>query len=365
MKKIITISFILFFVLSFSGLAQTPKNSWLFTFGGKYPRLINHNYSHPDAYSFGGFFGFQRNFSEHVGLKLAINYDYLQGVFGTPIQKGTTHAFDLSADILYYFVPCEPVSPYIFFGGGPVGYILDNPMTPTLESFHVAPQFNTGLGLEWALDDDWRLKTEFAYYTVFDEKFDGSSLPGKGGIFGTADKSYFSFNIGLNFYLDKGEPSKLCSLYDGIGSNVDPINYDRIEEIVKRHIPKEVVKEVVVEKPVAAASEKWILVGVNFNFNSTKITTDSYPILYDAAKTLLRNPNMNVEIQGYTDNVGSENYNISLSQKRADAVKAYLISKGVSSTRLKSVGMGERYPVADNKTAEGRALNRRIEFKIQ
>lgn len=365
MKNLFKSFLILVFVLSASLSAQTPKNSWMFTFGGKYPRLINHNYSHPDAYSFGAFFGFQRNFSEHVGIRMALNYDYLQGAFGAPIQKGATNAFDLGVDIIYYFVPCEPVTPYLMVGGGPAGYFLDNPMSPTLENFHLAPQFNTGFGLEWALDEEWRFKTEFAYYTVFDEKFDGSASPAKGGVFGTADKSYFSFNIGLNYYLDKGEPSKLCMLYDGIASDIDPISYDRIEEIVKRHIPQEVVKEVVVEKPVSAASEKWILVGVNFNFNSAKITSDSYPILYDAAKTLLRNTNMSVEIQGYTDNVGSENYNNSLSQKRAEAVKAYLISKGVSSSRLRAVGMGEKNPVADNKTAEGRALNRRIEFKIQ
>lgn len=363
MKKFLFI--FVFMIVSISLVhSQVPKDSWMLNFGIKYPRLINHNYSHPDPYSFGGFLGFQRNFSEHVGLRFGLNYDYLHGVYGSPEVKGGTHAFDLSADLLYYFVPCEPVSPYFFFGGGPVGYILENPQNAALGDFFVASQFNSGLGLEWDLDTDWKLKTEFAYYTVFDEKFDGSGSPSKGGIFGTADKSYFAFNLGLNFYLDKGENSKYCQIYNGLSVDVPPIDYDKIEDIVKKYIPKEVVKEVVVDK-TSATTEKWVLVGVNFDFNSAKITAASYPILYDAAKTLLKNQNMNVEIQGYTDNVGSEQYNLKLSQKRADAVKAYLVSKGISASRLKSVGYGEKDPVADNKTADGRAMNRRIEFKIQ
>jgi hypothetical protein len=86
--------------------------------------------------------------------------------------------------------------------------------------------------------------------------------------------------------------------------------------------------------------------------------------VYDAAKTLLKNTNLNIEIQGYTDNIGAKSYNKTLSQKRADIVKNYLISKGVSADRLKSVGYGESNPIADNKSAQGRSMNRRIEFKI-
>ena len=83
--------------------AQIPKNSWIFSFGIKYPRLVNHNYTRPDALNAGGFFGFQRNFSEHVGLRMALDYNYLQGVYGSPEVKGATHAFDLSADL----IPCQ------------------------------------------------------------------------------------------------------------------------------------------------------------------------------------------------------------------------------------------------------------------
>jgi OOP family OmpA-OmpF porin len=135
--------------------------------------------------------------------------------------------------------------------------------------------------------------------------------------------------------------------------------------MIKKNIPKEVIKEVVVEKASTASSDKWVLIGVNFAFNSSKLSGEAFPILYDAAKTLLKNPDVKVEIQGYCDYIGSDAYNKKLSQRRAETVKDYLESKGVASSRLTAVGYGKTDFVADNKTEDGRAANRRIEFKVQ
>jgi outer membrane protein OmpA-like peptidoglycan-associated protein len=68
-------------------------------------------------------------------------------------------------------------------------------------------------------------------------------------------------------------------------------------------------------------------------------------------------------IEGHTDNVGKDDFNITLSQKRTESVKKYLISKGVSDARLTATGFGETRPIADNKTSLGRAKNRRVELK--
>ena len=72
-----------------------------------------------------------------------------------------------------------------------------------------------------------------------------------------------------------------------------------------------------------------------------------------------------VEIAGHADSVGSEDYNLNLSQQRADEVKKYLVNKGVSSARLNAIGYGETQPVADNATPEGRKQNRRVDFKVK
>ena len=67
---------------------------------------------------------------------------------------------------------------------------------------------------------------------------------------------------------------------------------------------------------------------------------------------------------GHTDSVGTDKYNNKLSQRRADAVKAYLVSKGIEPNRIYTEGKGEKQPVADNKTSEGRAKNRRVEIEV-
>jgi len=79
---------------------------------------------------------------------------------------------------------------------------------------------------------------------------------------------------------------------------------------------------------------------------------------------LKENNSYNLSINGHTDNTGDQAKNMILSQKRADAVKNYLESKGVDPQRLTAQGFGEAIPVADNSTAEGRAQNRRVEFKV-
>jgi OOP family OmpA-OmpF porin len=69
-----------------------------------------------------------------------------------------------------------------------------------------------------------------------------------------------------------------------------------------------------------------------------------------------------LKIEGYTDSIGSESYNLELSRKRAQAVADYLISQGIDNGRLQVIPMGESNPIASNKTAEGRAMNRRVEM---
>jgi outer membrane protein OmpA-like peptidoglycan-associated protein len=107
------------------------------------------------------------------------------------------------------------------------------------------------------------------------------------------------------------------------------------------------------------------LKGVYFEFGKATLKAESYSILQDAAKILSDNPSINVEIQGHTDNIGSESYNQMLSQKRAYAVMEYLVKTlGVTPTRLIAKGYGSTKPITSNDTEEGRALNRRVDFAI-
>ncbi len=105
--------------------------------------------------------------------------------------------------------------------------------------------------------------------------------------------------------------------------------------------------------------------GIYFDFDRATIKPESRPALEDAAKILIQNPTITVEIQGHTDSIGSDKYNQQLSERRAQAVVNYLVQElGIDSGRLTAKGYGESQPVADNKTESGRALNRRVEFLI-
>jgi outer membrane protein OmpA-like peptidoglycan-associated protein len=111
--------------------------------------------------------------------------------------------------------------------------------------------------------------------------------------------------------------------------------------------------------------KKVVLKGVNFEFNKATLTNESETILTMAYNALVANPDVQIEISGHTDNVGSQQYNQVLSLKRAQAVKNWLVKKGIASNRMKTVGRGQNEPMSSNETDEGRAENRRIEFYVQ
>ncbi len=100
---------------------------------------------------------------------------------------------------------------------------------------------------------------------------------------------------------------------------------------------------------------------VQFAFDSSKINDESAAVLDEVAQMLMSSPR-NVEIGGHTCNIGTDAYNMGLSQRRADAVKKYLASKGVPAASMTAVGYGESQPKFDNRTEEGRRLNRRAEI---
>lgn len=107
------------------------------------------------------------------------------------------------------------------------------------------------------------------------------------------------------------------------------------------------------------------LEGVTFETNSARLTINSQTILDEAATELKLYPDLDIEIAAYTDSMGADSYNQMLSQKRAESVLSYLVSKGVSPEQLTAVGYGEANPVASNETSAGRAQNRRVELVVK
>lgn len=109
---------------------------------------------------------------------------------------------------------------------------------------------------------------------------------------------------------------------------------------------------------------EYVLSQLHFETGKATLKADSYALLDDLLDMMKRKSTWNIQISGHTDSDGDDAANLVLSQQRADAVKQYLVSKGISAARVRSIGYGETKPIANNSTAEGKAQNRRTEVNI-
>ena len=103
---------------------------------------------------------------------------------------------------------------------------------------------------------------------------------------------------------------------------------------------------------------------LNFGFANWVLDDRGETTLLGVIKELKENPNLSVDLEGYTDVTGPVPYNVELSQRRVEAVRRFLVEKGVELPRIHAVGLGQVNPVADNKTKEGRRQNRRVALKV-
>ncbi len=356
------ISVFLFSILfTLPSYAQLSKNAWVFGFGFHAPKIS----ATPSG--FGGYLSIQRNFSEHTGFRFSTIFgDYKEEWSGTngSAQITSTSSFQGNLDLLYYFFPCEWFSPYFYGGLGLNLYTVDNPEDIDIGSEQTnSIQVGVGLGSELSFWQDWKIKGELGFYSLMTDEFDGKYGPEGGGVFGTNTDSFAKLDLGVQWYFSRGEPSKICQLYDGLEQE-DKFNYDEFERMLDQNIPAEIVTEKTIIKTVPKKNDRMLLLGVGFEFNSSTLTSESYPVLYHASELLKENPSARVEIEGHCDSIGTDNVNQRISQERADVVKNYLVERGVKENQITAVGYGSTQPIADNNTEEGRAINRRIEFRV-
>lgn len=135
-------------------------------------------------------------------------------------------------------------------------------------------------------------------------------------------------------------------------------------EVQRRTNPLNARDDVMKETIILEKGKTVILEGVNFASGSATLAKSSEKTLEKAYNALIANPEIVVQIAGYTDNVGKPDANDNLSARRAQSVKAWLVKKGIPTNRMTTVGKGMRDPIAPNDTPDGRAQNRRIEFHV-
>lgn len=350
---------IIFLISSISTYAQVSKKAWIFGFGASMPKVAL------SWENIGAYLLLQRNFTEHTGLRLTGNYNNMTRRFGINDENITkTIAFWGSLDVIYYFSPCSKVSPFGMLSMGVNYFTHDNPQhDPKPGESDIVMQLGVGVGVEIYLTESWKLKPEINFYTPATDYYDGRYGTNGGGIFGTSFDAVAKGDLGVQWYFSRGEESKICQLYDGI-KRKDNFDYKKFENMLDSNIPKEVVKEKVIIQPAQKNNSKMLLMGVNFEFNSSRLTAESYPVLYHVSQKLKKFPDLKIEIDGHCDSIGTFEVNQRISLERANVVKDYMVERGIDESRIKTVGYGFTRPIADNGTPEGRAMNRRIEFKI-
>ena len=123
------------------------------------------------------------------------------------------------------------------------------------------------------------------------------------------------------------------------------------------------------DKKLTKASREWPFSTykkiIYFKYDSNSLSPESLEILDKIADYAVQNPNKEFIIKGYTDSIGADSYNLTISKFRANSVKSYLISKGVNPTKLETSGLGSQNPIFSNRTAGGRKLNRRVEIELK
>jgi outer membrane protein OmpA-like peptidoglycan-associated protein len=204
------------------------------------------------------------------------------------------------------------------------------------------------VGVRFGFGDSWSLRGELHGHM-------GASVDADTELQRPDQDSYFNYGFQL-----------------GLSYQFNPF---RTKEVV-REVPKEVVRvqvdtvyrERIVEQPATApAAGGTVVIGiVNFVFAKADLTSDANRILSDIAASLARpeNRNIRIEVKGHTDAVGGEQANQQLADRRANAVADYLAANGVDRGRITTVAAGKGEPVAENRTPEGRATNRRVVISI-
>ncbi|HWP64447.1 MAG TPA: OmpA family protein [Candidatus Limnocylindria bacterium] len=142
-----------------------------------------------------------------------------------------------------------------------------------------------------------------------------------------------------------------------LGALLGHVICDPLDEPVAQPAP--------VEAPPPAGTQIGELKGAHFAFDSARLTAEGEARLADTVATLKQHPDLKVVCNGYTDSIGSEAYNMRLGQRRADAVRDYLVSQGIDASRIRTESFGESNPVASNDTEAGRAENRRVEIVVE
>jgi OOP family OmpA-OmpF porin len=308
----------------------------------------------------------RRAFRDDFGLAVALGYDFapqfaVEFDYGTGSYKLKGAAGDsgpseqlraLSLDVLYKFLPSGPIRPYLLAGGGElqdrIGGAADT---------HDAWMAEAGVGLLTGLGSQTgsirlQLRTEAKYRREFIQN--APFEPNNPG----------DVVLGVGLQLSFGNPTPPAAVAVTTPSPPEPSPVPQEAIAAPPPEPCHAPAGFQVDANCHIIEQTIVVRAIDFEFNSTQLTAPAQRTLDEVYAALQSQPELNVQIQGYTDSIGSDAYNLHLSQRRADAVKSYLVGKGLNTNSLTAKGYGKAKAIARNDTAEGRAQNRRVAFEV-
>ncbi len=259
--------------------------------------------------------------------------------------------------------------------------ITSNPFPPTasgMESGKALYDVNCGIchgdsgaGDGYLVRDDGgaypaqpAILTDAKFITASEGQLYHAIMHGKGMMGGYSDKLSYEERWEVIHYIRSLQATSQGKTYALVDENATANSF---VEAAEEEVDVEAAIQALIEKVKtsgAANAGSITLNNVQFNTGSDKLKSESEGDLMKLVNILKNNEGLRVEISGHTDNKGKESSNQRLSEKRAKAVKKFLVEHGIDGTQLEAVGFGPSQPVADNDTEEGRARNRRTEFKI-
>jgi OmpA-OmpF porin, OOP family len=293
---------------------------------------------------------------KHVSEALSVELNLNGAQIGGGPTRGDLSLYGGSIDLLGVMNRAGKVSPYVSVGAG----VLQNERSPGSNATDFMAQAGVGLLLEvWQSADG---SSSFSLRPDLKARWDDAGAEGHlRDYIGTLGFQY-SFGAARTRAVEPAPTPPPAPAPAPTPPPAPPAPADSDKDGVTDNLDQcpETARGVAVDAVGCPRKGSITLEGVTFELNSARLTGSSRSVLDAVATDLQKFPQLKLELQGHTDSAGSDQYNLDLSQQRADAVRSHLIERGVAASQLVAKGYGESQPVASNDTATGRATNRRV-----
>ncbi|MHC1698401.1 MAG: OmpA family protein [Geobacteraceae bacterium] len=298
---------------------------------------------------------------------LRLGYDFTdnfeaEGVVNFVASESTKGFGDINAwsyrlDLLYNFLPAGKLVPYLAVGGGATQVKYKN-----TNHTDYSPTANIGGGLKYFITDSVALRADARQLFIFDGK-ESAELTGQPPIIQQRESDLmfnWEYSLGLTFLFGPAEKPAPPVCPPAPAATPAPAPAPEPPAC-----PPPAPAPAPAPKPEPVPEKICMTMKIEFDHNKSDIKPKYHDVIGKVAEFLKKYPKTTAVIEGHTDNKGGYQYNIKLSQSRADSVSKYLVDKfGIEAERLSTKGYGYTKPVASNKTAEGRQKNRRVDAII-